>query len=112
MPCCSWARGPDRLASALRLQVGQQSYQRKIMEQQAKGQISPEVMEKLLTPQMLQNYIKANKEEVEDTVKVPPLAGLSSILRTSFSGAARPAWAVPNPVEVGEVTCALPAPRQ
>mmetsp|Transcript_15849 Transcript_15849/g.40258 ORF Transcript_15849/g.40258 Transcript_15849/m.40258 type:complete len:534 (-) Transcript_15849:1548-3149(-) len=50
-------------------EVGQQSYQRKIMEQQAKGQISPEVMEKLLTPQMLQNYIKANKEEVEDTVK-------------------------------------------
>lgn len=50
-------------------EVGQQMYQRKIMEQQAQGQISPEVMEKLLTPAMLQNYIKASREEINETVK-------------------------------------------
>uniref|UniRef100_A0A061S496 peptidylprolyl isomerase n=1 Tax=Tetraselmis sp. GSL018 TaxID=582737 RepID=A0A061S496_9CHLO len=49
--------------------VAQQKYQAKIMELQSKGQISPEVMEKLATAEMLQNYINTNRDEVESSAK-------------------------------------------
>ena len=40
------------------------------MELQGKGQISPEMTEKLATPAMLSNYIKTNMKDIEDTAKV------------------------------------------
>lgn len=52
------------------LQVGQQKYQAKILELQSQDKIAPEVLEQLATPAMLQNYIKTNKQLLEDTAKV------------------------------------------